>query len=320
MTIAVVVFSGFILDCIFGDPSYPFHPVRIMGNIISKGEKLFRKEKQNKFAAFTSGTLLSVFLIAAAYIFYFILLHFLYKINFMLGLAVEIVFCYQAFAAKALKDESMKVYYALEENDISKARLYLSYIVGRDTQNLNEEEISKAAVETVAENLSDGVIAPMIYMFVGGVPLGMAYKAANTLDSMIGYKNEKYAYFGKFAARFDDIANFIPSRLSAFFMILASFICKLDYKQAGKIFLRDRYKHKSPNSAQTESVCAGAFGISLSGDNYYSGILVKKPVIGDASRPVVKDDIKLANKLMYATSWIGLVVGIILRMVFYVYV
>jgi len=320
MTIAIIVFAGFILDCIFGDPQYLLHPIRIMGHIISRGGKFLRKENQSKYAAFISGTVLSVFLIAVVYVFYSVLLYFLYKTHYLLGLAVEIVFCYQAFAAKALKDESMKVYYALEESDISKARLYLSYIVGRDTENLSEEKISKAAVETVAENLSDGVIAPMVYMFIGGAPLGMAYKAANTLDSMIGYKNEKYVYFGKFAARFDDIANFIPSRLSAFFMILASFICKLDYRQAGKIFLRDRYKHKSPNSAQTESVCAGALGLSLSGDNYYRGVLVKKPVIGDSLRPAIKDDIKLANKLMYATSWLGLVVGIALRMVFYVYV
>ena len=302
MTIAIVVFIGFIADCMFGDPVYGFHPVRIMGWFISKGEKILRNDRQNSVSAFILGTVLSLLLIAFSFALPFILLFFLYKLHIAAGLVIEIIFCYQIFAAKALKDESMKVYCELEKNDIPKARLFLSYIVGRDTENLNEEEISKAAVETVAENLSDGVVAPMIYMITGGAPLGFAYKAVSTLDSMIGYKNEKYAYFGKFAARMDDVVNFIPSRVSAVIMILATFLCRLNVKQAWKIFWRDRYNHKSPNSAQTESVCAGALGISLSGDNYYKGILVKKPVIGDSLRPVVKDDIKLANKLMYATS------------------
>ena len=320
MTIAIIIFAGFIADCIFGDPVYRFHPVRIMGNIISAGDKLLRKENQNNAAKFILGTFLSLFLVAVVYGFYFTVLFFLYKIHLIVGIVVEICFCYQIIAAKALKHESMKVYYALEQNDIPQARLWLSWIVGRDTENLNEEQISKAAVETVAENLSDGVIAPMIYIFIGGAPLGFAYKAVNTLDSMIGYNNEKYAYFGKFAARLDDTANFLPSRISALLMILGAVICKLNVKQAWEIFRRDRYKHKSPNSAQTESVCAGALGVSLSGDNYYRGVLVQKPAIGDALRPVVKDDIKLANKLMYATAWLGLFIGIIIRIIIYVYV
>jgi len=321
MTIIVVVFMGFIIDCIFGDPVYSFHPVRIMGWFISKGEKIIRSarnDRQNNIIIFILGTVLSLILVSASFLLPFLLLLFLYKIHIAAGLAAEIIFCYQIFAAKSLKDESMKVYRALEENDIPQARLFLSYIVGRDTQNLNGEEISKAAVETVAENLSDGVIAPMIYMFVGGAPLGFAYKAISTLDSMIGYNNEKYAYFGKFAARADDVVNFIPARISALIMITAAFICRLNVKQARKIFLRDRYNHKSPNSAQTESVCAGALGVSLSGDNYYKGVLVKKPVIGDALRPADKNDIKLANKLMYATAWIGLLIGIGIRIIIYV--
>ena len=318
MNTAAVVFLGFIADCFFGDPVYRFHPVRIMGGFISKGDKLLRKDHHNNAVSFILGMILSLILIAASYILPFFLLFFLYKIHITAGLLAEIIFCYQIFAAKSLKDESMKVYYELEKNDILKARLYLSYIVGRDTENLNEEEISKAAIETVAENLSDGVIAPMTYMFIGGAPLGFAYKAVSTLDSMIGYNNEKYAYFGKFAARMDDIVNFIPSRISALFMIIASLLCKLNVKQAWKIFIRDRYNHKSPNSAHTESVCAGALGLSLSGDNYYKGVLVKKPVIGDFHRPAEKDDIKLANRLMYETSWIVLIIGTGIRIALYV--
>jgi adenosylcobinamide-phosphate synthase len=320
MIIAAVVFMGFIVDCIFGDPVYRFHPVRIMGWFISKGEKILRKITQRNAGLFISGTLLSLLLISTSFTLPFLLLHFLYKLHIAAGIIVEIAFCYQIFAAKALKHESMKVYYELEKNDIAQARLYLSYIVGRDTQNLNEEEISKAAVETVAENLSDGVTAPMMYMFIGGAPLGFAYKAVSTLDSMIAYNNEKYAYFGKFAARLDDVVNFISSRISALIMILSSVICKLNVKQAWRIFKRDRYNHKSPNSAQTESVCAGALGISLSGDNYYKGVLVQKPTIGDALRPAVKNDIRLANKLMYATSWLGLIIGVGIRMLIYFFI
>ena len=318
MITAAAVFIGFITDCILGDPVYRFHPVRIMGSIISGAEKILKSNRQNNTAAFISGTFLSLILIASSFIIPFLMLSFLYKLHIAAGLVAEIIFCYQLLAAKALKYESMKVYHALKKHDIKQARLCLSYIVGRDTQNLNEEEISKAAVETVAENLSDGVTAPMFYMIIGGAPLGFAYKAVSTLDSMIGYNNEKYAYFGKFAARSDDVMNFIPARISALLMISAAFICRLNVKQAWKIFLRDRYKHKSPNSAQTESVCAGALGVSLSGDNYYKGMLVKKPVIGDALRPAVKDDIKLANKLMYAAAWLGLIIGTGIRIIIYV--
>lgn len=319
MKIICVALAGFVLDCIFGDPVYSFHPVRIMGNIISAGSRL-RKEGRHRAAAFALGALLSVFLIAGAYTASYALLFLLYKAHFALGLAAEIGLCYQILAAKALKDESMKVYRALEQNDIGKARLYLSYIVGRDTQDLNEEQISKAAVETIAENLADGVIAPMMYLFIGGAPLGLAYKAISTLDSMIGYKDEKYAWFGKFAARADDAANFIPSRIAALFMIFASAVCRMNARQAVKIFFRDRYNHKSPNSAQTESVCAGALGVLLSGDAYYRGVLVKKPVIGDPLRPVTREDIGLANRLMYATAATALFGGILIRLVLYFYV
>ena len=318
MTLAVIVFLGFMADCIFGDPVYRFHPVRIMGKFISTWEKFSKNGRQNKAVSFVSGAFLSLLLVAVCFMLPFVLLCCLYRLHIAAGLIAEALFCYQIFAAKALKAESMRVYRELAKGDILQARIYLSYIVGRDTENLNAEQISKAAVETVAENLSDGVIAPMLYMFIGGAPLGFAYKAVSTLDSMIGYNNEKYAFFGKFAARADDIVNFLPSRISAILMILAAFVCRLDVKQAWKIFMRDRYNHKSPNSAQTEAVCAGALGISLSGDNYYKGVLVQKPVIGDALRPAEKEDIKVANKLMYATAWIALLIGMGIRAIVYV--
>ena len=315
ITIAVVI--GFIADRIFGDPVYSFHPARIMGWFISRGEKILRRGGRRKAGAFLSGMLLTLLLTALSFGLPFLLLSFLYSVHFAAGLTIEMILCYQLFAARALRDESMKVYYSLHSKDTSGARMYLSYIVGRDTQVLNDEEISKAAVETVAENLSDGVIAPMLFMLVGGAPLGMACKAVNTLDSMIGYKDERYEYFGKFAARLDDLINLVPSRISALLSIIASILCRMDTKKAIKVFVRDRYKHKSPNSAQTESVFAGALGIRLSGGSSYGGKPVSKPFIGDAVRDVSVEDIKTANKLMYTTSWLGLIVGVGIRVLLF---
>jgi adenosylcobinamide-phosphate synthase len=215
-------------------------------------------------------------------------------------------------AARALKDESMKVYHALKAGDIGGARIKLSYIVGRDTQNLDEGDIAKAAVETVAENLSDGVIAPLIFIFIGGAPLGMAYKAINTLDSMIGYRNGEFEYFGKFAARLDDVANWVPSRVSALLALLYAAIKKgcndngiiyeFDVKRAFRIYRRDKNNHKSPNSAQTESVFAGALGLQLGGESFYGGAQVLKPAIGDDIKKPEAYHIAAANRLMYASA------------------
>lgn len=310
MTILMVLILGFILDMLFGDPYFLPHPICLIGNSISKGEKLFRKIKNE----FVGGMLLTITIISLSFIIPFMLFMLLNSINFYLGLTVQVFLGYQIFAVKSLKTESMKVYYPLIKNDLPLARKYLSWIVGRDTENLDSIGITKAAVETVAENTTDGVIAPMFYMAIGGVPLAFMYKAVNTLDSMTGYKNEKYFYFGKFAARLDDIANFIPARISAAFMIVAAIILRFDASNAIKIFIRDRHNHKSPNSAQTESVCAGALNIQLAGNAYYFGQLYQKPTIGDNNREITPEDIKLANRLMYGTSIIGIIVVCLLRL------
>ena len=211
---------------------------------------------------------------------------------------------YQILAAKCLKTESMKVYTCLKENDLVKARRAVSMIVGRDTAVLDAEGVAKAAIETVAENTSDGVIAPMLYTALGGPVLGFAYKAVNTMDSMVGYKNDKYMYFGRAAAKLDDVVNYIPSRISAGLMILSAFAGGGAYsgKRAWMIYRRDRRKHASPNSAQTESVCAGALGIRLAGNASYFGKIVEKPYIGDPVRKVSFEDIRRANDLMYRTA------------------
>lgn len=229
-----------------------------------------------------------------------------YQIHPYVGMAVESLMTYQILAVKCLKVESMKVYHCLKESNLGRARTAVSMIVGRDTKCLNEEGVAKAAVETVAENTSDGVVAPMLYLAAGGPILGFLYKAVNTMDSMVGYKNEKYLYFGRAAAKLDDFVNFLPARISALLMIAASYLSGRDFsgKGAWNIYRRDRRKHASPNSAQTESVCAGALSIRLAGDASYFGKTIKKPYIGEALRKVEYEDIKRANRLMYVAAWL----------------
>jgi len=305
-----VIGIAFILDLIFGDPYWLLHPVCIIGKAISALEKMLRKIVKNELFA---GTVLVLVISGLAFFVPFLILYLANTLNYYLAMGIEIYFCYQIFAVKSLKKESMKVYYPLKEGNYPEARKYLSYIVGRDTQNLDAKGITKATVETIAENTTDGVVAPLFYMAIGGAPLAFLYKAINTMDSMIGYRNEKYEKFGKVAARLDDIANFIPARITALLMIAASALNGLDYKNAFRMFLRDRKNHKSPNSAQTESVCAGALNVQLAGNAYYFGQLVHKPTTGDNNREIVAQDIVLTNKLMYTTSVLAVIAAMIVR-------
>lgn len=315
MEIVIATAVGFILDLIFGDPRWMPHPVRFIGFLITKGEKILRKIfKNTPKLEYIAGIILTVLVIGVSFALSLLILWLTGLVSIYLRLAVHAFFCYQILATKCLKVESMRVYKYLIKGDILNSRKYLSWIVGRDTENLNEKEITKAAVETVAENTSDGVIAPLIFMIIGGAPLAFLYKAVNTLDSMIGYKNEKYLHFGRFAAKLDDVLNFIPAIISAFLMIAASFILRLNCKNAVKIYKRDKHNHSSPNSAKTEAVCAGALNIQLAGDSYYFGKLVKKQTIGDDNRAVIIDDIKLANRLMYATAVIAIIMFLAVRL------
>ncbi len=310
MTVRILaLWTGFLIDLIFGDPVYAFHPIRLIGNLIGKSEKAIRKAlPNNEKSELVGGFILWIWVAAVSFFVPFILLKCLYRVNFWLGFILESIFFWQIIAAKSLKTESMKVYKAFEEGDIEKARKAVSMIVGRDTASLTAEGITKAAVETVAENTSDGVTAPLIFAALFGASGGFLYKAVNTMDSMVGYKNDKYLYFGRFAAKCDDVFNFIPARITAYFMIISSFILGLDGKNAFKIFLRDRFNHASPNSAQTEAVCAGALDVMLAGDAYYFGKLYKKKTIGDNIRKIEPKDIKNANNLMYMTSVLILIV------------
>lgn len=310
MTISLVALvMGYILDLIFGDPYWMPHPVRFIGNLISILEKVIRRfMPKTKRGEYIGGIILTVMVVSISIVIPLVIILMAKSINTYLALTVETFMCYQILATKSLKVESMKVYDELAKNDLPSARKAVSMIVGRDTKDLTFSGVAKAAVETVAENTSDGIIAPMIFIAIGGAPMGFFYKAINTMDSMVGYKNEKYMNFGRFAAKLDDVVNYLPARISAYQMILSSFFLRYDYKNAFKIYKRDRYNHASPNSAQTESVCAGALDVQLAGNAYYFGKLYEKPTIGDNIREINYDDIKKANRLLYCTSIISIVI------------
>ncbi len=310
---------GFALDLVVGDPHWLPHPIRLVGRLISGLERILRRvfpatPKGERAAGVVLVVLVCTISTACA----IALLVLCGMASPWLALAVESIMCYQMLATKALKDESMKVYDALAAGDLAAARSAVSMIVGRDVERLDAAGVTRAAVETVAENASDGVVAPLLFMAVGGAPLGVFYKAVNTMDSMVGYRNEKYRYFGTAAARFDDVLNFVPARLSGVLMVCAASIARLDAKGAWRIFLRDRRKHASPNSAHTEAACAGALDVALAGDAWYFGKLVEKPTIGDALRPVEAADIVRANRLLYATAALSLVLCLVLGWVIYV--
>ena len=309
----IAFIAGFVLDLLIGDPHFIPHPVRLIGSLISFLDKRLNcdvkynsSENEANLTKYKRGVLLAFTVIFATFAVSVIILVAAYSINLYAGVIAEAVMTWQILAIKCLRVESMRVYDALRTDGVEAGRRAVSMIVGRDTSVLDEAGVTRAAVETVAENTSDGVIAPMLYTAIGGPVLGFVYKAVNTMDSMLGYKNDKYMYFGRFAARLDDVVNFIPARISAYLMIIAAFIGgrQFDGRNAYRIFKRDRFNHASPNSAQTESVCAGALRVQLAGDAVYFGKLVKKKYIGDGLREIEYEDIKRANRLMYITAFL----------------
>ena len=303
MLIALSTFTAFILDQIFGDPRNFPHPVVIIGKLISAMERFTRKvfPKTNK-GELAAGAFTWVIVATVSFAVPFIAIVLLAKVNVWAAFALNTFWSYQIFASKSLKEQSTLVYRYLEAEDLPNSRKYLSWIVGRDTSELDPEEITKAVVETVAENTSDGVTAPMLYMMILGAPLGMLYKAINTMDSMLGYKNDRYMYFGRIPAKIDDVANFIPARITGLLMCLTAPLIGLDGRNAYRIYKRDRLKHLSPNSGHLEAACAGAMHIMLGGDSFYFGKLVEKASLGDPDREVRITDIPLSIKMMYASS------------------
>ncbi len=307
-SLLAVVF-GFLADAVFGDPQTALHPICLIGNLIAWLEKQIRnclpKTKTGELVG--GGAMAMLVILSSAGIPAFLLCA-AYRLNFWFGVALEAVMCFFLFAVKTLRRESANVARALREEGLEAGQRAVARIVGRDTQVLDEPGVIRAAVETVAENFSDGVFAPMLYMMIGGGVLGFAYKSVNTMDSMVGYKNDRYLYFGRIAARLDDIVNYIPARLAALFLILGAYLTGQDGRTAWRIWKRDRRNHASPNSAQTEAAAAGALHVRLAGDAWYFGKLHKKPFIGDDLRPIELEDIERVNRMMTAASVLSLMV------------
>lgn len=290
----IKIFIAYILDLIFGDPYRVPHPITFIGKLVKNFEKKLYDLKNKKIA----GIILNISVLIIVYIF----CYFFAKVKIL-----EIYFLYTIFATKSLVKESKKVYNALISGDIEDARLKLSYLVSRDTKELTEEEIIKGTLETCSENITDGITAPLFYMFIGGLPLAMTYKAINTMDSMLGYKTGKYIEFGWFSAKLDDFVNLVPARLSGLiFVPFSALLLGLNFKNSLKIFLRDRYNHSSPNSAHTESALAGALGIALGGPTKYFGEMENKKFIGDKLRDFTINDIVLTHKIIYLSGFIAL--------------
>ena len=301
------IYIGYIIDLIIGDPySFP-HPVRFIGKLIKITEDQIRKVAKNDKALKIGGFILWFITVGVTYLVTYLIV----KLSSLIPggfLIANSFLIYTTLATKCLKDEAVKIYEVLKTKDIEKARVQVSYIVGRDTTHLDEGEIIRATVETVAENTVDGIIAPMFYAFIGGAPLAMAYKAINTLDSTVGYKNDKYYYLGFASAKIDDIANYIPARIGVLLLALGSLFTGFNFKNALKIGIRDRKNHKSPNCAFSEGAVAGALGIQLGGTNIYFGKPVYKPTIGDKRREIEVEDIVRTNKIMYGASIISILI------------
>lgn len=298
----IKIWIAYVLDLIFGDPQNVVHPVQVIGKIISAGEKVLLRKKYK----FLAGAVLNIFTVSITYtLMYLISKSVKISVFFMI---IEIYLMYTIFSINSLAREGNRVYRILKEGDIEKARKDLSYLVSRDTEMMDEKMIIRSTMETISENTVDGIVAPMFYMFLGGMPLAMAYKAINTLDSMVGYKNEKYMDFGKFSAKVDDVANFIPARITGILIVLASMILGYDYKNSLKIFIRDRKNHSSPNSAHSEASVAGALGVQFGGKVSYFGKEIDKPTIGDKTKEFELEDIRKNIRIMYVTSFLSLVI------------
>lgn len=304
---------GFLLDLLIGDPQTPFHPIRFIGILCSSLEKFFRKILNNYLKI--AGLLTWIFSVAIVYIITSVIIRFSFNINFILGIIISGIMIYFTISTKALKVEGLKVIKYLLKDDLEAARKQLSYIVGRDTASLDKEGILRAVVETIAENMSDGVVAPILYAGLLGAPFAFVYKAVNTMDSMFGYKNDKYKDFGFFPAKLDDIFNYIPARLTGYLIIVSSYILKLDYKNSYRIYSRDKYNHSSPNSAHPEAAVAGALGLKLGGSNYYFGKLVEKPTIGDEIKIIDFQDVYSTNKILYLVATMSYLISMLLTLI-----
>lgn len=304
-----IILIAYVLDILIGDPVYSFHPVRLMGNWITILESFLRKTVKNEKLA---GLLLWLMVVVPVYLSGFFLIKFMFSFSKVLAMIISAILVYTCLAVKDLNVQAMRVYKALRDGELELARSRVAMIVGRDTGKLNEQEIIRATVETVSESIVDGIVSPLFFAFIGGAPLVLAYKAVNTLDSMVGYMNDKYKDFGFVSAKMDDVANFFPARISGLLIPVASILCAKDSFSSFKIMLRDRKKHPSPNSAISEAAVAGALNIQLGGENYYKGVLSQKPLLGDKNRELCIKDIRSAIIICHITTFLVVVIGCLL--------
>lgn len=309
------IIIGYVLDLIFGDPYWFPHPVRFIGKFIIFFERQIRRFAHSKVSEKIGGFILAGATVTVSYLVVWFLLKLSSSINESLFHIVNIVLIYTTLATRSLGDEAMKVYRYIIDGDLTNARKALSYIVGRDTDKLDVQGICRAVVETVAENTSDGIIAPLFYLFLGGTPISIVYKAINTLDSMVGYKNERYINLGMASARLDDIANYIPARITALLIVIASLIVRLNPKRSLFIMIRDGRNNPSPNSGYPEASMAGALGIQLGGLSSYGGKIVEKPYIGDPINTITPEHIVLSVRIMYVTSLLAIILGLIIKVI-----
>jgi len=312
MSMNIIIILAFLLDLALGDPVRPTHPIVIIGKSIEIIEKKLRQASKTSTGLKVAGVVLWFIIVFLAYFVTYYIIKIAYKFSPWLGHVVSLWFTYTALAVRNLADEALTIYSELNNNDINEARKRLAYIVGRDTQEMPANEIYRATIETVAENTIDGIISPLIYAFIGGAPLAMAYKAINTLDSMVGYKNEKFEHMGWFSARMDDVANYIPARIGGILMLIAAAFMRLNTKRGIKTVLSDAKKHKSPNSGIPEAIIAGVLGIRLGGWNSYGGVLSFREYMGESLRQIQLADIKAAVRLSFITAIVGLIAGEIL--------
>ncbi|HHW41752.1 MAG TPA: cobalamin biosynthesis protein CobD [Syntrophomonadaceae bacterium] len=293
-----ILIMAVLLDLLLGDPRVPYHPVALVGRMISRWERLLYREDAPAWRQRLAGVCFALVNILPVVLVVFFGLRALERIP-VLYAAVSVFLLWSTIAVRSLDRAGREIFAFLEEGDLAGARLHLGLIVGRDTDHLDEGEITRATVETIAENVSDGIIAPLFYFLIGGVPLACAYRAVNTLDSMVGYKNERYLNFGWFSARLDDLANYLPARLTALLLLGGALVRGLNWRRAALVILRDARKHPSPNSGYPEAAVAGALGVRLGGTNYYQGVPSQRPYLGDACNPLEHGHIKAALELMH---------------------
>lgn len=306
---ALQIVLAFIIDLLTGDPQGFPHPVVIIGRAITALERCLLPLCRNKWHERLAGTFLTVTIVFGTYLVVYMILRSFTMIHPRLGYVVSVWLISSSLAVRSLAAAGMKVLKPLILHDLKSARYNLGMIVGRDTEKLPEDEIIRGAVETIAENIVDGVISPLFYAFLGGAPLALAYKAVNTLDSMVGYKNERYLHFGRASARLDDLANYLPARITGILIVITALLLRKDWRGAWQTILRDARKHPSPNSGIPESGIAGALGIRLGGLNFYQGIPSFRAYLGISRLPLSPNHIKDSINIMYLTSVLGVLIG-----------